>query len=299
MTGLAFLQSQIPVTGGHLGAWSIGKGPGVIFLHGGPGDTHDYMKRMAEPLFRDFQCVFFDQRGTGKSNDFTRIPDQFSLPVLLSDILAVRDHFRLVDVALVGHSWGALYGLFACIQHPDQFRRAALISMGPLDDEMNRATADHLLSVLTDSEKTSWQQLRASRNQARDRGDLDAVKNADKKMMDLRVKAWVFNEGLRSEFLEEYFRDPPPDREVNKLIWESAQSWFSWERLKAIKSDLWLCIGANDSVPISQTNRVVERVPRACATILERCGHIPWLEHPVTFYQGLKTFLAGGNPHFE
>jgi len=38
----------VEVPDGDLAVYSFGSGPPVIFLHGGPGDTHDYMKRMAE-----------------------------------------------------------------------------------------------------------------------------------------------------------------------------------------------------------------------------------------------------------
>jgi proline iminopeptidase len=281
----------VPVTGGHLATYSYGRGPLVIFLHGGPGDTHSYLKRMAEPLFREFQCVFFDQRGTGGSTDFARDPENFGIELLFQDLNVVQRHFTDEPVLLVGHSWGAMYAFFASIRFPQSFEKIALLNMGPLDTEMEKATAAHLISVLNDSEKAEWSRLRHERNSSRDRGDLETVRAADKKMMHLRVKTWVFNPALHEEFLNDYFQDPPPDREVNKLILDGLKGWFDWDKVKSIPSQIWMCTGANDSVPIAQAEKVQALVSGAQLTVIDRCGHIPWLEHSEVFYAKLRGFL--------
>ncbi len=284
---------RIAVPGGHLANYVVGEGPVVIFLHGGPGDTHHYMRRMAEPLFKNHRCVFFDQRGTGGSIGFERKAENFQVDRLLQDLEAVHDHFSKEPVSLVGHSWGAMYGLFASIRHPERFSRAALISMGPLDKEAAQTTGDHLLSVLTPQEQRRWRELRTERNSARDRDDQITVLAADEKLMSLRVKAWIFNPSLRAQFLAEYNQDPPPDRVVNKLVWESAETWFDWESVASLKSKVWICYGANDSVPLAQFQRLTALSSRIQLTVFERCGHIPWLEHPTTFYRDLNQFLGG------
>jgi pimeloyl-ACP methyl ester carboxylesterase len=283
----------IPVKNGRLAAYSIGNGRPVIFLHGGPGDTHHYIKKMAIPLFQDFQCIFFDQRGTGLSTILNRSEKDFSLDLLFNDLLLVQSHFQAESAPLVGHSWGAMYALFACIEFPSNFRRAALLNMGPLDEEMGRETSNHLLSILTTEEKELWTKLREKRNQARDEKDLAEVLSADKEMMNLRVKSWVFNSKLRKPFFDDYFLDPPPDREVNSWVWAGAHDWFSWTRLETSTSEFWIAAGRNDSVPISQTEKIGRLAPNAKCTIFEECGHIPWLEHPNAFYSKLRLFLNG------
>ncbi|MFN7729399.1 MAG: alpha/beta fold hydrolase [Bdellovibrio sp.] len=295
MSRLPCSTQMISVPGGQIAVSSVGGGSPVIFLHGGPGDTHDYMRRMAEPLFQDFQCIFFDQRGTGGSVNFERSPELFGLEYLFDDLKAVQEHFQADNAALVGHSWGAMYALYACLRYPDRFKKAALLSMGPLDAGMESATSEHLISVLSDSEKAEWQNLRRERNKARDERSFNRVQALDKELMHLRLKAWIFNPNLREAFLTEYFQDPPPDREVNKLIWEAQHRWFSWEKLSALKTPTWLCVGANDSVPVTQAERIAEIAPSAHVTIYENCGHIPWLEYPEKFYEEIQKFLGAEN----
>jgi proline iminopeptidase len=281
----------IPTKNGKLATYSVGKGRPVIFLHGGPGDTHHYMRRMAEPLTSRFQCIFFDQRGTGHSEILNRTSDDFTLDLLFEDLISVKNHYKCETAALVGHSWGAMYALFSSLKFPSLFPCAALLNMGPLDDEMGAATSQSLLDVLSPNEKENWVKLRKARNVAREEGRQEDVLAADKEMMRLRVKSWVFNPDLREVFLQEYFQYPPPDRDVNKWIWEAIQGWYSWDMLPSAKSDFWVCVGRNDSVPVEQANKIVLLTPESRLTVFEKCGHIPWLEYPDRFYGELTAFL--------
>lgn len=178
---------------GKIATYSIGSGQPVIFLHGGPGDTHHYMRRMAEPLISKFQCIFFDQRGTGQSEILNRTPNDFTLELLFEDLVSVKNYYKAETASLVGHSWGAMYALFASLNFPSLFPRAALLNMGPLDEEMGAATSDNLLAAFSTSEKERWASLRKERNAAHEGGRLKDILVADKEMMQLRVKSWVFN----------------------------------------------------------------------------------------------------------
>ena len=281
----------VSVSGGNLATWSEGIGRPIIFLHGGPGDTHHYMKRMAAPLVDKFQCIFFDQRGTGLSEIKNREPSQFRLELMLEDLLSVKNAYTSGPALLVGHSWGAMYGLFACMDTPEHFERAALLNMGPLDTEAGVKTSEKLLAALNTDERESWTQLRKRRNVARETGNLDEVMACDRLMMSLRVKSWIFDPNLHKPFLEDYFQDPPPDRHVNKWVWESLENWFSWDRVQTATMPIWLCVGENDSVPVDQAQKLNESLPNSTLSIFEKCGHIPWMEHRDKFYSKLQQFF--------
>lgn len=283
----------IQSSGVTLATYTYGKGSPVIFLHGGPGDTHHYMKRMAEPLFDNFQCIFFDQRGTGDSKIENRAENQLTLDLMIEDLHAVQNYYSSGPVQLVGHSWGAMYGLFACMKSPERFSGAALLNMGPLDSANELKSSENLLNALNSSEKNRWTEIRKRRNFARDNGDINSVLEADKELMYLRVKSWIFDPDLHETFLKDYFQDPPPDREVNKWVWNSLDGWFKWEQVKSVSTPIWLCVGGNDSTPIEQAQLLKDKLPQAQLSVYENCGHIPWLEHPEKFYADLKSFLKG------
>ncbi|MGE0764183.1 MAG: alpha/beta fold hydrolase [Bdellovibrionales bacterium] len=284
---------RLITNGAQIATYSEGKGPPVIFLHGGPGDTHHYMKRMAKPLFSQFQCIFFDQRGTGGSPVVLRDARQFRLELLLEDLFAVRRSFSSEPAILVGHSWGAIYALYACMHSPELFAKAALLNMGPLDEEMGRLTNQALQSSLSASEQVEWSLLREQREKALIQLDVQNVQKVDRDLMRLRVKSWIFDSALHETFLEDYYTDPPPDREVNKWIWQSVNGRFTWDKLHKVPTQMWLCVGQNDSVPVMQAERAANILPNATLTVLPRCGHIPWFEHRDVFYAKLVSFLQG------
>jgi pimeloyl-ACP methyl ester carboxylesterase len=282
---------MIPSHQATLATYSVGKGPSIIFLHGGPGDTHHYMKKMAEPLFKDFHCIFFDQRVTGQSTVEEREPESFQLEFMLADIFAIQKYYQTGPCMLVGHSWGAMYGLFACMKNPKAFTKAALLNMGPLDNEAGEKNAAHLLEVLSEQEKQVWKTLRLKRNEARDNGDLQTVQSSDIEMMHLRVKSWIYDPKLHEAFLKDYFEDPPPDRNVNKWVWESLDGWFSWEQVSKNTTDTWLLAGAHDATPVAQAERLNDLLPSSHLSVYEKCGHIPWMEHTDQFFSDLSLFF--------
>ena len=117
---------KLESVGADIATYSEGTGTPVIFLHGGPGDTHHYMKRLAQPLFQDLKIV--------------------------------QEYYSKEPARVVGHSWGAMYALFGTIKAPESFCKAALLNMGPLDDEMGKQTNENLLSHFTEAEKKEWSQ---------------------------------------------------------------------------------------------------------------------------------------------
>ena len=109
-----------------------GSGPDtIIVLHGGPGFTADYLAADLEPLAERHTLFFYDQRGTGKS---TLVTDSAALagPRFAEDVEAIRVHFGMDRVILLGHSWGtgvaALYGE----RFPERVGKLILVGSMPL-----------------------------------------------------------------------------------------------------------------------------------------------------------------------
>jgi proline iminopeptidase len=109
----------------------------MIFLHGGPGDNMEYMRGLSD-LSDRFFCVFFDQRGAGRSRreqmgSYEEFRDSY-----LGDLEAIVDRYsrpgrRLI---LVGHSWGGQYIAWYLNRRPDAPIQAVLIDPGPLTSAM-------------------------------------------------------------------------------------------------------------------------------------------------------------------
>ncbi len=101
----------------------------IIAVHGGPGVDLESIYGDFTPLFDKHVVIFYDQRGAGRST----LPADTSVltsAAQISDLDAVRRHFKLDRVVLVAHSYGPLLAATYAIAHSDHVR--AMVLMGPV-----------------------------------------------------------------------------------------------------------------------------------------------------------------------
>jgi len=101
----------------------------VIAIHGGPGVDLESIYGDFTPLIDHHVVIFYDQRGAGRST----LPTDTTLltaAAQISDLDAVRRHFKLDRAILVAHSYGPLLAASYAIAHPDHVR--AMVLMGPV-----------------------------------------------------------------------------------------------------------------------------------------------------------------------
>ncbi|MEZ7500829.1 alpha/beta hydrolase [Flavobacterium sp. Arc3] len=97
--------------------------PIIITLHGGPGAfnvDHEFYRNVFE---KDYLMVYFDQRGSGKS-------DEFRDKTMLTTDQFVKDLDKVVDfiknkypnkkINMIGSSWGGMYGFLYLIKHQEK-----------------------------------------------------------------------------------------------------------------------------------------------------------------------------------
>src|SRR2546429_2151081 len=123
-------QTTVDLNGVRIYTRRVGDGPpSVVVLHGGPGAHHDYLLPQYDRLAHGRTLLYYDQRGGGRS------PVPRDTPVgwreHVSDLEALRDHWGLDRVALLGYSWGGLLALLYALAHPTRIDRLALVSAAP------------------------------------------------------------------------------------------------------------------------------------------------------------------------
>jgi pimeloyl-ACP methyl ester carboxylesterase len=106
-----------------------GLGPTVIFVHGWTCDETSWAEQV-RALKGKYRVITLDLPGHGKSS--TTQPSDFSMPVFVEAVEAVRAANRAERVVLVGHSMGAVVIRQYALKYPGHV--AGLVSAdGPLD----------------------------------------------------------------------------------------------------------------------------------------------------------------------
>ncbi len=96
----------------------------VLFLHGGPGQSEAQLAY--KTILKDRACsvVYYDQRGTGKTQSKNKSkPDTITMDRLLSDLKEtvryIRNKYPNKKLILLGHSWGSVLGMEYIKEHSD------------------------------------------------------------------------------------------------------------------------------------------------------------------------------------
>jgi len=278
-------------------AWyEAGRGPTVVWINGGPGDDHRYLRPVAAPLADRFRCVLYDQRGCGRSRLVQGHPDEATLDArrFVDDLEALRRRLGEERVALVGHSWGATLALLYGVAHPDRVAALALVGLGPLDEAMDAVAVANLDKPLSAAERAERAGLPVVCARARAAGDTAGLRAARRRLMALVTRAWFASPEAAERFLDDYLALEPTDRTVNRLVMRSYRRLRPGLDYGRIAAPVLLLYGYQDFEPITQAYTLRERMLRASTRIalLNACGHVPWLEQPESFYRELGAFLA-------
>jgi proline iminopeptidase len=134
----------------------VGSGRSVaVFLHGGPGSNFRGNGDFMAPLAARRTVIMYDQRGSGLSEIVTD-PKLLTADHHIRDLEALRQHFRVKRMTMIGLSWGSALAAMYAAAHPERVERLLLVSpMSPTKafaDE-RRARLNSLLGNATVSRR--------------------------------------------------------------------------------------------------------------------------------------------------
>lgn len=115
----------------HLYVTSMGQGPAVIVLHGGPGNDFNYLVPALRPLRDRYRFILFDQRGSLLSPvKAEHVPD-VTFDKLVEDIEAVRTAIGEERVVLLAHSFGTMVAQGYYRRYPERVAALVLTASAP------------------------------------------------------------------------------------------------------------------------------------------------------------------------
>lgn len=110
-----------------VGEKTEGKAP-IVFVHGGPGSTHNYFEVLDELAVEGRQLVMYDQIGCGLSY-VANEPTLWTAENWVNELIALRDHLDLDEMHLLGQSWGGMLAIqYMCDHFPKGIKSLILSS---------------------------------------------------------------------------------------------------------------------------------------------------------------------------
>ena len=266
-------------------------GDTAIVVHGGPGLHMKYLLAPLARLAETKTLIFYDQRGRGESAEVTD-STEFTLEADLVDLDAVRTHFKLERVKLIGHHWGGAVAALYAVGHPERVERMVLVSPYPVH-----------YSFLTDytfvrGDSALW---------------AESLKHVATATTPEEAAAFC------RDWWPTYFRPLPPDprtpyQELAPTICDApaarllevarAQRWISlslpktpWrESLNRTPVPTLVIEGGADSTVYRAAKRWAQHLPQARLLMLDGPYTFPWIGRLRGFTHALAGFLGGAWP---
>jgi len=264
-----------------------------MILHGGPDFDHSYLLPDMDNLADSFRLIYYDQRGRGKSADNVQ-PEDVTIQSEMEDLEAVREHFGLESMAVLGHSWGGMLAMEYAIRHPQRVSHLILMNTAPASRE------DYLLfrQERLDKSAADMEQLKEMASTAGyEQGDPDTL--ADYYRIHYRATIRPPEDlervvqTLRSSFTKESILK---GRAIEDRLME--ETWLSegydlLPELKQLNMPTLIIHGDYDFVPVECALHVAEAIPKARFVLLKDCGHFSYLECPDRVRPVIGDFFKG------
>ena len=108
---------------------TVGHGPRVYALQGGPANDYRYLEEDLAALTSDFEIVFHDYRGSGESASAP--PDTYTLQKFADDLDELRGALGDERIRVLGHSMGGFIAQLYALQHADRCDCVVLAGTSP------------------------------------------------------------------------------------------------------------------------------------------------------------------------
>ena len=279
---------------------SIGSGPPLLVVHGGPGASHDYFLPYLLPLARRHRVVFIDERGSGRSQ---KVEDAklYTVENMVEDLEAVRRALGLGRVALLGHSYGGVLAQAYALKYQSHLSRLALCSTFSSTRALN--------AVFEQMKSKMAPELRQRIDTMEKEGLFGHGKDYEKNRYtnDYMIAAW--GEGY---FPYLYQKHPDPNFDPiasGNMSWDLyREMWGSHgeyvidgnlasveytQRLSEIRVPTLITAGDHDESDPSLARAMQEKIAGSRLVIFPDSGHMTFVDQASLFLKAVEDFLDG------
>jgi pimeloyl-ACP methyl ester carboxylesterase len=258
--------------------------PRVLLLHGGPGASHDYLLPQMLRLAEKRELVLYDQRGGGRSRVDVTVPVGWQAHV--ADLDRVLAELGAQPLVVVGYSWGGLLAMLHAIE-------------GAAGRTVNRLEAMLLIDPAPVSRRhrqefeAEFERRQTAPEIRRLREELAASGLRERDPEAYRQRAFELS-------VAAYFADPNAARDltpfrvmgrVQQAVWESLGDYDVVPQLSSVRCRALVIHGRQDPIPLA-SSEAASRALAARLVVLDRCGHVPYVEQPDAMFEVAEAFLG-------
>jgi len=282
----------VQVEGGKLYYQIFGKGEPIIIVHGGPAIGQTYLQPQFFELAKDYQVIFYDQRGSGKSLDVLVDPKVITPKKFAEDLEELRKSLGLKQVTLIGHSWGGFLSMQYALLYPQHVKKLIIANSYPADLKGANAFMKELtkrIKNIQDKIKPIFSYDEFSKLNLRQidslyRNIFSVHFYNSKKEKELNIKI----DSLRSA--QSGFK-------VRELMDKDSQvhpeEWNILSQLHKISVPTLVISAKGDIIPYWTSEEIKNNIPGSHFLLFgEDCDHFPYIEKQEVFFDVIRGFLS-------
>lgn len=272
------------------------KGNGPLMLVGHPNSGKIGYETTLKPLEEKFTMVYYDPRGTGKSEAPKKL-ENYNADQLTKEIDLLRKKLGAEKIWLFGHSDQSSVALQYAVEHPENVAGLILTGtsfIGDMDETINRRK-DSENKRKTESKWFSqvvedWEFMYVNKTETDKNG---------RNLTDAPIKWWTYDEesfqkvipiikvisdaGRRKPIDGNYYSETPAQRQKYLDI----QKAFKKLHVKTL-----IINGKFDTNnPPEFAEELQENLPNSKLVLLDKSGHFPWIEQSENTFEEIFKWL--------
>ncbi|MCL5256214.1 MAG: alpha/beta fold hydrolase, partial [Chloroflexi bacterium] len=134
---------QLSIHGASINYRLVGNGEPLVMI-AGLGSDHLAWGLQVNAFRRDYRCLTFDNRGSGRSGSGD---GEFSIPLFAEDTAALMDELGIGSAHILGTSMGGAIALELALRHPDRVRSLSLNASWPKTDRYLKEILEVLIDI--------------------------------------------------------------------------------------------------------------------------------------------------------
>ncbi|HHS99242.1 MAG TPA: alpha/beta hydrolase [Thiomicrospira sp.] len=263
--------------------------PKVILLGGGPGFSSWNLEPIQQQIAKmGYRVLLTDMLGIGENH---QIQPQNILHSWVEQINQILSNELKKDESaiLVGHSWGALMAMLYAKAHNDKVSK--LILLNPVDP--HKASMQQLTEQINQRNNQFVEQDWNSEENWNN--EVDNI-NQDIEHLTLRqiqqvLPTYFMDYDLGTQYAKQFtVRDF--DIELNIKAWkEYDHKPLEYHEINGFSQPISFIDCHQDYLMPYNLNAMQKKMTFSNVTLIDQCGHFPWIEQPKDFYHALEKDL--------